>query len=51
MSCDSDSDSSEYRDPEPRIKDLAMNKAASTALLDLMGTGQEEILSCSSGST
>ncbi|KAI3360962.1 hypothetical protein L3Q82_013166, partial [Scortum barcoo] len=51
MSCDSDSDSSECRDPEPRIKDMAINKAASTALLDLMGTSQEEILSCSSGST
>uniref|UniRef100_UPI0037E9AC7E sorting nexin-10B n=1 Tax=Semicossyphus pulcher TaxID=241346 RepID=UPI0037E9AC7E len=51
MSCDSDSDSSECRDPEPRLQDLAMNKAASTALLGLMGTSQEEILSCSSDST
>ncbi|XP_051263732.1 sorting nexin-10B isoform X3 [Dicentrarchus labrax] len=50
MSCDSDSDSSECRDPEPRIKDLAINKADNTASLDLMGSSQEETLSCSSGS-
>nr|ACQ59072.1 Sorting nexin-10 [Anoplopoma fimbria] len=50
MSCDSDSDSSECRDPELRIKDLAINKAESTASLDLMGTSQEEPLSCSCGS-
>ncbi|XP_042345500.1 sorting nexin-10B isoform X2 [Plectropomus leopardus] len=51
MSCDSDSDSSECRDPELRIKDLAINTAHSTASLDLMGTSQEETLSCSCGST
>ncbi|KAM9353910.1 sorting nexin-10B [Symphorus nematophorus] len=51
MSCDSDSDSSECRDPEPRIKDLAINKAASEASLDLMRSSQEEMLSSSSGST
>lgn len=51
MSCDSDSDSSECQDPEPRIKDLALHKAASTALLGLMGTSQEENLSSSSDST
>ncbi|XP_071326011.1 sorting nexin-10B [Trachinotus anak] len=45
---DTDSDSSECRDRE---KDLAINKAESTASLDLMGTSQEETLSCSSGST
>ncbi|XP_041649890.1 sorting nexin-10B [Cheilinus undulatus] len=50
-SCDSDSDSSDCRDPEPRIKDLALHKAASTALLGLMGTSQEENLSSSSDST
>ncbi|XP_041798738.1 sorting nexin-10B isoform X2 [Chelmon rostratus] len=50
MSCDSDSDSSECRDPEPRIKDLAMNKAESAPSLDLMGARQVETLSCSSGS-
>ncbi|XP_032375009.1 sorting nexin-10B [Etheostoma spectabile] len=51
MSCNSDSDSSECRDPELRIKDLAINKAESTASLDLMGTSQEETLSCLCGST
>ncbi|XP_049440168.1 sorting nexin-10B isoform X1 [Epinephelus fuscoguttatus] len=58
MSCDSDSDSSclyhsssECRDPELRIKDLAINKSQSTALLDLMGTQQEATLSSSCGST
>ncbi|XP_044063399.1 sorting nexin-10B isoform X2 [Siniperca chuatsi] len=51
MSCDSDSDSSECRDPEPPIKDLTINKVESTASLDLMGTSQEETLSCLSGST
>ncbi|XP_060906782.1 sorting nexin-10B isoform X1 [Labrus mixtus] len=51
MSCDSDCDSSECRDPEPRIKALALNKAASTALLDLKGTSQEENFSCTSEST
>ncbi|XP_070768425.1 sorting nexin-10B [Enoplosus armatus] len=50
MCCDSDSDSSECRDPEPRIKDLAINKVERSASLDLMGTSQEEPLSCSSGS-
>ncbi|KAM3614268.1 uncharacterized protein V6R79_011856 [Siganus canaliculatus] len=50
-SCDSDSDSSECRDPELRIKDLAINKADSTVSLDLMETSQEETLSCSSDST
>ncbi|XP_074540124.1 sorting nexin-10B isoform X1 [Halichoeres trimaculatus] len=50
MSCDSDSDSSECRDPEPRIKDLALNKAASTALLGLMGTSTEDHLISSSDS-
>ncbi|XP_022624198.1 sorting nexin-10B-like isoform X1 [Seriola dumerili] len=44
--CDFNSDSS-----EPQIKDLAINKAESTASLDLIGTSQEETLSCSSGST
>lgn len=42
--------SSECRDPEPRIKDLAMNKAESAPSLDLMGARQVETLSCSSGS-
>ncbi|XP_074509975.1 sorting nexin-10B isoform X1 [Sebastes fasciatus] len=58
MSFDSDLDSpcvchssSECRDPELRIKDLAINKSESTASLDLMGTSQEETLSCSYGST
>ncbi|TNN78436.1 Sorting nexin-10A [Liparis tanakae] len=51
MSCDSDSDSSECLDPELRIKDLARNKAETTASLDLMGAGQEKPLSCSCGST
>ncbi|XP_070691448.1 sorting nexin-10B isoform X2 [Pempheris klunzingeri] len=51
LSCDCDSDSSEFRDSQPRIKDLAINKAESTASLDLMRTSQEETLSCSSGST
>ncbi|XP_020493041.1 sorting nexin-10B [Labrus bergylta] len=51
MSCDSDSDSSECRGPEPRIKALAFKKAASSALLDLKGTSQEENLSCTSEST
>ncbi|KAG7242112.1 hypothetical protein INR49_024158 [Caranx melampygus] len=48
--CDSDSDSSECRDPEPQIKDLATDKAESSASLDLMGTSQEETLSSSFGS-
>ncbi|TMS10948.1 Sorting nexin-10A [Larimichthys crocea] len=51
MSCDSDSDSSECRDPELRIKDLTINKVESTASLDLMGSSQEETLSFSSGSS
>lgn len=51
MSCDSDSDSSECRNSEPRIKDLAINKAESTASLDLIGGSHEETLSCSFGST
>lgn len=51
MCCDSDSDSSECRDPEPQIKDSEINKAESTAPLDLMGPGQEETVCCSSGST
>ncbi|GAA6227120.1 sorting nexin-10B-like [Lates japonicus] len=51
LCCDSDSDSSECRSPEPLIKDLAINKAKNTASLDLMGSSQEETLSCSSGST
>uniref|UniRef100_A0A3P8SRD6 Sorting nexin 10b n=1 Tax=Amphiprion percula TaxID=161767 RepID=A0A3P8SRD6_AMPPE len=51
LSCDSDSDSSECRDPEHKIKGLAINKSKSAGLLDLMGSSQEEMLSCSSGST
>lgn len=53
MSCDSDSDSVflECRDAEPQMKDLATNKAESTASLDFVGTSQEETLSCSSDST
>ncbi|TKS81964.1 Sorting nexin-10A [Collichthys lucidus] len=51
MSCDSDSDSSECRDPELRIKDLTINKVESAASLDLMGSSQEETLSFSSGSS
>ncbi|XP_058504610.1 sorting nexin-10B isoform X2 [Solea solea] len=47
LCCDSDSDSSECRDPEPQIKDLAMNKAASTTLLY---SRREETLSSSPGS-
>ncbi|XP_070823147.1 sorting nexin-10B [Chaetodon trifascialis] len=49
-SCDSDSDSSECRDPEPRIKDLAINKAESAPSLDHMRASQEETLSCTCGS-
>ncbi|XP_069392984.1 sorting nexin-10B isoform X1 [Paralichthys olivaceus] len=48
MCCDSDSDSS---DPEPQMKDLEINKAASAASLDFMGSSQEETLSISSEST
>ncbi|XP_073341266.1 sorting nexin-10B isoform X2 [Pagrus major] len=51
MSCDSDSDSSECRDPEPRIKNLTIIKSQSAGLLDLMESSQEETLSSSSGST
>ncbi|KAL3060353.1 hypothetical protein OYC64_014834 [Pagothenia borchgrevinki] len=47
-SCDSDSDS---QDPKLQIKALAMNKAASTPSLNLMGTSQEGSLSCLCGST
>lgn len=43
MSCDSDSDSSECRDPEHKIKVLALNEAERA--------NQEETISCSSGST
>ncbi|KAF3691840.1 Sorting nexin-10B [Channa argus] len=50
ISCESDSDSSECRDQDPRVKDVAINKKESTASFDLMGTSQEETLSCSSGS-
>nr|XP_020468513.1 sorting nexin-10 [Monopterus albus] len=50
-SCDSDSDSSECRDSEPWIKDLAINKSGSTTSVDLMEASQEKTLSCSSGST
>lgn len=50
MSCDSDSDSSDSRDPEPRTKELAINKAESAPSFDLMGTSREETLSCVSGS-
>ncbi|XP_071397123.1 sorting nexin-10B [Centroberyx affinis] len=49
-SCDSDSDSSVFTDPEPRSKDVALNKAETTASLDVMGASQEEALSCSFGS-
>ncbi|XP_022050183.1 sorting nexin-10B isoform X2 [Acanthochromis polyacanthus] len=51
LSCDSDSDSSECRDPEHKIKDLVLNKSKSAGLLELMGSSQEEMLSSSSGST
>ncbi|XP_041844335.1 sorting nexin-10B [Melanotaenia boesemani] len=51
MSCDSDSDSLECRNPEHKIKGLAISKAKRTASLDLTGTSPEEMLSCSSGST
>uniref|UniRef100_A0A3Q4ADD3 PX domain-containing protein n=1 Tax=Mola mola TaxID=94237 RepID=A0A3Q4ADD3_MOLML len=51
MSCDSDSDSSECRGPEPRTKDSVLSKSESPASLDFMGTSQEETISCSSGST
>ncbi|KAM6909603.1 sorting nexin-10B isoform 2-T2 [Xenentodon cancila] len=51
LSCDSDSDSSECRDPEHKVGALATKKPNSTASLDLLETSQEEILSCSSGST
>ncbi|KAM7383594.1 hypothetical protein PAMP_003233 [Pampus punctatissimus] len=51
MSCDSDSDRQECRHAESQIKDLAINKAESTASLDLIGTSPEETLSCSSGPT
>ncbi|XP_047454936.1 sorting nexin-10B [Mugil cephalus] len=45
--CDFDSDSSESRDPERKINDLGVNNAESTASLDLLGTSQEETMSCS----
>ncbi|XP_033958508.1 sorting nexin-10B [Pseudochaenichthys georgianus] len=46
MSCDSDSDSQ-----GPKLQIKAINKAASTPSLNLMGTSQEGILSCLCGST
>ncbi|XP_059195647.1 sorting nexin-10B [Centropristis striata] len=49
MSCDSDSDCSEC--PGLRIKDLAINKVQSAPSLGLMGSSEEETLSCSCGST
>ncbi|KAI4810608.1 hypothetical protein KUCAC02_013546 [Chaenocephalus aceratus] len=45
-SCDSDSDSQ-----GPKLQIKAINKAASTPSLNLMGTSQEGILSCLCGST
>ncbi|XP_063735875.1 sorting nexin-10B-like isoform X2 [Eleginops maclovinus] len=51
MSCDSDSDSSECKDPKLPKKDLVINKAASAPSLDVMGTSQEGSLSCFCGST
>ncbi|KAK9513680.1 hypothetical protein VZT92_027195 [Zoarces viviparus] len=51
LSTSCDYDSSECLDPELRIKDLAINQAESTASLDLLGTSQDETLSCSCGST
>ncbi|XP_030012916.1 sorting nexin-10B [Sphaeramia orbicularis] len=51
LSCDFDSDSSESRDAEPRIKDLALTKSESAPLFDFVGTSQEETLSSSFGST
>ncbi|XP_037532936.1 sorting nexin-10B [Nematolebias whitei] len=50
-SCDSDSDSSYCRDPVQKIKGLAIQKSRSAALLDHISTCQEEMSSCSSGST
>ncbi|XP_034030888.1 sorting nexin-10B [Thalassophryne amazonica] len=49
-SFDSDSDSSECRDPDPQIKGLATNKPKSSASLDVMGSRHSEPFSCSSGS-
>ncbi|XP_017281959.1 sorting nexin-10B [Kryptolebias marmoratus] len=51
MSCDSDSDSSDSRDPEQKIEDLAIKKSKSAALLDHISTCQDEMFSCSSEST
>ncbi|XP_029958437.1 sorting nexin-10B [Salarias fasciatus] len=48
MSSDLDSDSSDYRDPHPRTKGLAINKPKSSVSLGLMGSCEEEKLSCSS---
>uniref|UniRef100_A0A3B5Q2I5 Sorting nexin 10b n=1 Tax=Xiphophorus maculatus TaxID=8083 RepID=A0A3B5Q2I5_XIPMA len=43
--CDSDSDSSECRDPGHKTRELTLNKSRSAATLDLRGTCQEEMLS------
>uniref|UniRef100_A0A3B5MXR5 Sorting nexin 10b n=1 Tax=Xiphophorus couchianus TaxID=32473 RepID=A0A3B5MXR5_9TELE len=47
--CDSDSDSSECRDPGHKTRELTLNKSRSAATLDLRGTCQEEMLTCSCG--
>ncbi|XP_029928383.1 sorting nexin-10B [Myripristis murdjan] len=49
-STDSDSDSSVFTDSESTSKDVALNKTPTAASLDVMGSSQEETLSCSSGS-
>ncbi|XP_029360976.1 sorting nexin-10B [Echeneis naucrates] len=49
--CDSDSDSSECRYPEPEMKDLGINKTERRASLDLIVTRKEDTLSSPSGST
>ncbi|KAM4567695.1 sorting nexin-10B isoform 2-T2 [Fundulus diaphanus] len=50
VSCDSDSDSSDCRDPRHKNKVSPLSKSKSAATLDLRGACQEELLSCSSGS-
>ncbi|CAG6015600.1 unnamed protein product [Menidia menidia] len=50
MSCDSDSDSSECRNPEKGIKGLSADKSKRTASLDIASTTQDKMLGSSSGS-
>ncbi|KAM9724139.1 sorting nexin-10B isoform 1-T1 [Menidia menidia] len=50
MSCDSDSDSSECRNPEKGIKGFSADKSKRTASLDIASTTQDKMLGSSSGS-